>query len=154
MDHSITAVSADSVPGFVSSVAALFREDGGHHDAHMDLTWPEREGPAYYAGLLADENALCLVAQGDAGVIGHLVGRLRRSDPLRPGVVTAVLESMRVTAGVRRTGVGTALVGRFTEWAELRGADSFEVTAYCANEPARAFYRRHGFRDFEVTLRR
>ncbi|WP_432856261.1 GNAT family N-acetyltransferase [Amycolatopsis sp. CA-161197] len=154
MDPTITAVSADLIPALVSSVEALFREDGGRHDTRMDLAWPQREGPAYYTALLADEDALCLVAHGERGVSGHLVGRLRRQDPLHPGAVTAVLESMRVTAGRRRTGVGTALVERFDEWAKNRGADGFEVTAYAANAGARAFYRRHGFREFEVTLRR
>ncbi|MGW4488244.1 N-acetyltransferase family protein [Amycolatopsis sp. NPDC004368] len=154
MDHTITAVSPESLSSLVSSVTALFREDGGRRDEHMDLTWPAREGPAYYTGLLADDTALCLLAQGESGVLGHLVGRLRRPGPLRPGVVTAVLESMRVADGARRQGVGSALISRFSEWAENRGADCFEVTAYSANETARAFYRRHGFRDFEVTLRR
>ncbi|WIX76389.1 GNAT family N-acetyltransferase [Amycolatopsis carbonis] len=154
MDHNITAVSAELVPALVSSVAALFREDGGRHDHRMDLAWPPRDGPAYYTALLADGDALCLVAQGERGVAGHLVGRLRRHDSLRPGVITAVLESMRVAAGERRAGVGTALVERFDEWAKSKGADGFEVTAYAANAHARAFYGRHGFREFAVTLRR
>ncbi|MEV6899497.1 GNAT family N-acetyltransferase [Amycolatopsis sp. NPDC051372] len=154
MDHIVTAVSAELIPALVSSVDALFREDGGRHDDRMDLAWPRREGSAYYTALLTDEDALCLVAQGEHGVAGHLVGRLRRHDSLRPGAVTAILESMRVAAEKRRTGMGTALVERFDEWARNNGADRFEVTAYAANTDALAFYHRHGFREFELTLRR
>ncbi|MEU4670133.1 GNAT family N-acetyltransferase [Amycolatopsis sp. NPDC023774] len=154
MDYLVTAVSAELIPALVSSVEELFREDGGRHDDRMDLSWPHREGSAYYTELLADEDALCLVVRGGNGIAGHLVGRLRRHDALHPGVVTALLESMRVAAGERRTGLGTALVERFEEWAEDNGANGFEVTAYAANAGALAFYRRHGFREAEVTLRR
>ncbi|MET7997162.1 GNAT family N-acetyltransferase [Amycolatopsis sp. NPDC005232] len=154
MDHFVSAVSAELIPALVSSVEALFHEDGGRHDDRMDLAWPQREGSAYYTTLLTDEDALCLVTQGEHGVAGHLVGRLRRQDSLHPGVVTAVLESMRVAAEERRTGMGTALVERFDEWAKSNGANGFEVTAYAANTDALAFYRGHGFREFEVTLRR
>ncbi|MEV4597962.1 GNAT family N-acetyltransferase [Amycolatopsis sp. NPDC049253] len=154
MEHIVTPVSAELIPALVSSVDALFREDGGRHDDRMDLTWPRREGSAYYTALLTDEDALCLVVRGEHGVAGHLVGRLRRHDALHPGVVTAVLESMRVAAGERRAGLGTALVERFEAWAENHGADGFAVTAYAANAGALAFYRRHGFREAEVTLRR
>ncbi|MFI5606502.1 GNAT family N-acetyltransferase [Amycolatopsis sp. NPDC051903] len=153
MDPLITTVTVDRIPDLVSSVEALFREDGGRRDATMDVTWPRREGAAYYAHLLTDEDALCLLASRDTGT-GHLVGRVRRRDPLRPGVVTAVLESLRVAPEARRTGVGTALVAAFASWAGEKGADHCEVTAYSMNATALAFYRRHGFTDFELTLRR
>ncbi|QRP49833.1 GNAT family N-acetyltransferase [Amycolatopsis sp. FDAARGOS 1241] len=153
MDHLITPVTADRIPDLVSSVEALFREDGGRRDPTMDLTWPRREGAAYYTELLRDEDALCLLASRGA-VTGHLIGRVRRRDPLRPGVVTAALESMRVAREMRRSGVGTALVAAFASWAGEKGADHCEVTAYSTNATALAFYRRHGFTDFELTLRR
>jgi GNAT superfamily N-acetyltransferase len=142
----------DRIPDLVSSVAALFREDGGRRDSTMDLTWPDRDGPAYYARLREDEDAMWLLAVAESGVAGHLVGRVRRDDPLRPGMVTAVLESLRVAPESRRAGVATTLVAVFSTWANSRNADRHEVTAYAMNGGALAFYRRQGFTDFEVTL--
>ena len=147
----VSECRSEDVPELVASAAALFAEDGGRRDPFMDTGWPAREGTAYYADLVADPACLCLLA-GDGG--GHLVGRLRRPNPLRPGAVTAVLESMRVAPERRRTGVGSALVDAFLAWARERGANEMTVQAYAQNDGALAFYRAQGFRPFEVTLAR
>ncbi|WP_329047227.1 GNAT family N-acetyltransferase [Amycolatopsis sp. NBC_01488] len=144
----VSPCAPEDVPELLRSAAALFAEDGGRRDPFMDTGWPAREGHAYYAGLVQDPACLCLLA-GD----GHLVGRLRRPDPLRPGAVTAVLESMRVGPAHRRTGVGAELVAAFLSWAEENGANEITVQAYTANEDALAFYRAQGFEPFSLTLR-
>ena len=154
MNTAIVVAGPAQLPGLVDSVHALFAEDGGRHDHRMDLGWPKRDGPRYYSALLADDSALCLVAQQENVVVGHLVGRIGGGEPLRADAVTAVLESMRVAPEARRSGVGSALVARFDSWAGKRGARHFSVTAYSANDSAIAFYRRHGFREMSVTLAR
>jgi GNAT superfamily N-acetyltransferase len=141
----------EDVPELVASAAALFAEDGGSHDPFMDTGWPAREGTAYYADLVEDPDCLCLLARDGAG---HLIGRLRRPGPLRPGAVTAVLESMRVAPDRRRTGVGGALVDAFLAWAREHGANETTVQAYAQNAGALAFYEARGFRPFLVTLTR
>ncbi|WP_020658718.1 GNAT family N-acetyltransferase [Amycolatopsis benzoatilytica] len=156
MNPVIARVTPESVPHLVASAAALFAEDGGRRDPLLDTSWPAREGQPYYGELADDPNALCLLAfptgEPAAAAIGHLVGRLRRHDPLRPGTVAGVLESMRVAPGHRRSGLGTALADEFAAWARDNAADYLSVTAYAANESALAFYRARGFVPFESTL--
>ncbi|MFG1647561.1 GNAT family N-acetyltransferase [Amycolatopsis sp. NPDC049252] len=147
----VSVCTAEEVPQFVASVAGLFAEDGGRRDPFMDTGWPDREGEAYYAGLVKDPACLCLLAPGGGG---HLVGRLRPPNPLRPGAVTADLESLRVDAGHRRAGIGGELVAAFFAWARENGANELRVKAFAANESALEFYRAQGFEPFEVTLRR
>lgn len=149
----IVHATEELIPELVASVGALFAEDGGRHDPRMDPDWPRRDGPAYYRQLLDDDAGLCLLARADDQPAGHLVGRLRSSE-IRPGARIAVLESMRVAEKCRRTGVGSALVAEFTDWAIRNNATEFRVTAFAANEAAIAFYRSHGFTPFELTLRR
>ena len=153
MAETIVRATEELIPELVASVGALFAEDGGRHDPRMDTDWPRRDGAAYYRDLLDDDATLLLLARVDGETAGHLVGRLRASE-LRPGVRTAVLESMRVGEKCRRTGVGSALVAEFTAWAENSNATEFKVTAFAANEKAIAFYRSHGFTPYELTLRR
>jgi GNAT superfamily N-acetyltransferase len=141
------------VPELVASAAALFAEDAGTRDPLMDLGWPDREGPAYYQDLVEDDDALCLLARADGGATaGHLIGRLLPADPLRPGAVRAVLESMRIAPEWRRGGAGGQLVAAFVAWARKRGANELAVQAYARNEGAIAFYEAHGFRPFELKL--
>jgi GNAT superfamily N-acetyltransferase len=147
----VSVCTVEEVPQFVASVAGLFAEDGGVRDPFMDTGWPAREGEAYYIDLVKDPACLCLLADGDGG---HLVGRLRGPNALRPGAVTADLESLRVDAGHRRAGVGRELVAAFFAWAEENGANETRVKAFAANQGALEFYRAQGFEPFEVTLRR
>ncbi len=154
MDFTVSEVSTSDLPHLLASVRELFREDAGKHDPLTDTSWPEHSGAAYYSPLIEDDDSLCLLAFSGDAAAGHLIGRIRSGDPLRPGVVTAVLESLRVAPEFRRGGAASALVSRFLAWAADRHADQLKVTAYAANEAAVAFYRGHGFVPFELTLRR
>ncbi|WP_326953387.1 GNAT family N-acetyltransferase [Amycolatopsis sp. NBC_01286] len=147
----VSVCTAEEVPQLVASAVGLFAEDGGRHDPSVDVGWPAREGESYYAALVEDPAVLCLLVPGGGG---HLVGRLCRPNPLRPGVVTADLESLRVDAGHRRAGIGAELVAAFFAWAKENGATETKVKAFAANEGALEFYRAQGFEPFEVILRR
>jgi GNAT superfamily N-acetyltransferase len=150
---SVSVCVTEDVPELVQSVAGLFAEDAGRRDPLMDTGWPDREGSAYYAELIEDPDALCLLARAEGGsAAGHLIGRLPPASPLRPGAVRAVLESIRVAPEHRRRGVGGALVDAFVAWARKRGANELAVQAYAQNDSAIAFYGTHGFRPFELKL--
>jgi GNAT superfamily N-acetyltransferase len=147
----VSVCGTEDVPQLVASASALFAEDGGRHDPFMDTGWPAREGESYYVDLVKDPACLCLLASEGKG---HLVGRLRGPNSLRPGAVTADLESLRVDAGHRRAGIGRELVAAFFAWAAENGATEMRVKAFAANGDALGFYRAQGFEPFEVTLRR
>lgn len=133
MTLTISRLAPESLDDFVASVDGLFAEDAAVHDPTMDLGWPQRDGPAYYAELLGDQNALCLLAVNENGPAGHLVGKIAKPHGPHPGEVIAILESMRVAGHARRTGVGSALIEEFRKWANEKGATQAKVTAYAAN---------------------
>jgi GNAT superfamily N-acetyltransferase len=153
MTSTIDRVTPDSLDDFVTSVAGLFAEDAGTYDPSWDIGWPEREGHAFYAELLGDEESLCLLATNENGPAGHLVGRMAAPHSMRPGQLVAVLMSMRVAEHARRTGVGSALVAEFMKWANGKKATEAKVTAFAANANAIEFYQRNGFTPYELTLR-
>ncbi|TDQ05967.1 GNAT family N-acetyltransferase [Labedaea rhizosphaerae] len=152
MTLTIDRVTPDSLDGFLGSVAGLFVEDAGTHDTAWDLDWPEREGRAYYTGLLGDENSLCLLASTENGPAGHLVGQVG-GHRMRPGEVIATLVSMRVAEHARRAGVGSGLIAEFMKWANAKNATEAQVTAFAANAGAIDFYQRNGFAPYELTLK-
>lgn len=157
MDTVIIRASLEDVAELVTSATGLFAEDGGVHDPFMDTTWPEREGEKYYTDLVNDSTTLVLLGRlngADGPVVGHLVGRVAPRSPLRPGAVTAILESMRVTEEHRRKGIGADLVSTFLAWARAAGANQATVTAYASNDTAIGFYRSHGFDSFELAMHR
>jgi ribosomal protein S18 acetylase RimI-like enzyme len=149
----VTRATRDDIDAFVTSVAGLFREDGGRHDPTMDVGWPAAEGGPYYAGLVDDEACRLAVARNASGqVIGHLVGELVGPDALRT-CRFAVLESIRVDPSARGTGVGSQLIQNFLTWAREKDAEVASVSAFAANAGALRLYERHGFRPQTITLR-
>ncbi|HEX6345369.1 GNAT family N-acetyltransferase [Umezawaea sp.] len=147
-----TATAAD-LEAVVASAAALFAEDGGTRDPHVDTTWPARHGHEHYGAAIADPDVLCLVAVVDDQVVGHLVGRLKGPNPTRPTVVGAELESVRVAEPRRGGGLGTALNGAFTAWARDRGVTEVTVHAFASNTAAIRFYESHGYVPASLQLR-
>jgi len=154
MSIRIRTAEHEDVPALVESATGLFQDDAGVHDSTMNASWPQtEEGAPYYAAAVADSAALCLLAEDDGEVVGHLVGRFQASSLIRP-VHTGVLESVRVAPSRRGTGVGSALIKSFVDWSASCGATRATVTAFAANEGARRFYERHGFQVRSVLLDR
>ncbi len=149
---SVRNATHDDIDALVTSVAGLFAEDGGQHDTSMNLDWPAREGAAYYASLVNDQDCLLVLARGGGRVIGHLVGKLSGPNSIQTERI-AVLESMRVAPGSRRAGAGSLLVRHFLAWARECGAQQASVTAYAANHTAQRFYAHHGFVPKSITSR-
>lgn len=56
------------------------------------------------------------------------------------------LQDLFVDAAYRRQGIGAALVARVTAYAAERGSPIIEINVR-ADNPARQFYRRHGFQE-------
>jgi ribosomal protein S18 acetylase RimI-like enzyme len=135
----------DDLPMLVELEAALFREDAGRHDPFADTTWPDREGYQDFQRLLADPQALVLVARHGTTVVGHAVAYLSESSPTRVPVRYGVMRSLYVDDEHRNTAVGSQLTEVFIAWARTHGCAEAHVECYSANEGAQRFYARHGF---------
>lgn len=144
------ATTAD-VDGVAASCAALFAEDAAARDHLRDGTWPSGHAASWCRDLVSDPAALVLVASGDNGVVGHLVGTYAESSPMWTAP-RAELVSMRVDHTLRGSGIGSQLVEAFTTWARDRGAVRLHVDAYTANTAAIRFYQRHGFAPLSTSL--
>ena len=147
----IRQATESDVDSIVSLNHALFQEDAGQRDPHMNLDWPLEHGRDYFASLLSQEETYCLIAENPGQAVGYLIGYLRKSSSLRP-IKLAELESMFVTADERSTGLGAELVSQFRAWCQAQGVERISVSAYAANKRAIAFYRRHGFEPKNVSL--
>jgi GNAT superfamily N-acetyltransferase len=145
-----TAVDLD---GLVASTAALFAEDGAARDALRNADWPATHGFEWCTALLADQQALVLLAVSGSGdeVVGHLIGTFAEPSDMWTGS-RAELISMYVRGEVRGQGVGGQLVDAFVEWAKGRGAARMHVTAYATNEAALRLYASRGFAAKSITL--
>ncbi|WP_112247320.1 GNAT family N-acetyltransferase [Kribbella monticola] len=151
MTSTIRPATIDDLDEVVASTSALFAEDAGERDPLRNQRWPEQHGTQWCRDLLANPKALVLVADGFAGVGGHLVGHLYDPSDMWT-VARAELVSMYIRPELRGQGVGGQLVDAFVEWARNHGAASLQVTAYAVNAAALALYQSRGFAPRSITL--
>ena len=113
---------------------------------HIGSDWPsENAFLASVERLLEDRDTEFLLAApgGDGPPAGVLQLRFRHS--VWKAAPDAWLEDLFVAGGVRRAGVGDALVALAIERARARGARRIELDCNERNAAALALYERHGF---------
>jgi ribosomal protein S18 acetylase RimI-like enzyme len=142
-----TAQDYDDLCRIIDQVDALHRENLPH-------IFQKPEGPAreqtYILGLLADEDHGLFVAEVRGHVAGFVHAVIRDMPPI-PILVprrVAVVDNIAVQQGLRRAGIGRALMHRAQQWARERGATEVELNVYEFNKPATAFYRSLGYETF------
>ena len=147
----ITPAGPDDADAFVGLESRLFAEDGGVHDPHADVTWPEREGHDDFRQLLDDPGSIVLLAWADDRAVGMTAGYTSRPGSTRNPILSGVLRSMYVHPDHRRDGVAGRLVEAFLAWAEQQGCVEVFVDCYAANGSARGLYESHGFRPQSIS---
>jgi GNAT superfamily N-acetyltransferase len=116
-------------------------------------------GPAFIASLITGPDSTILVADHhDEGLVG-LVILIKKSIPdsvVRDARCFVEIDNLIVRSGMRRLGIAQSLISASKSWAEGRGVQSFEVTAWSFNAGAKAFYQKLGFQPtyerFELPL--
>ncbi len=126
----------------VPAIVALLTDDdiGAGRERADDLT-PYRRA---FAAVDADPAHLLVVAEVDGATAGTL--QLSFLPGLsRQGALRAQVEGVRVGAGHRGFGLGTALLRWAVDESRSRGAALVQLTTDLRREDARRFYERLGF---------
>jgi GNAT superfamily N-acetyltransferase len=107
-----------------------------------------KEGPAEVgavAAQLADRARSCFLAYDGGRPVGYMT--VRSGDTggawLVQGPGTAGIDGAWTSPGIRRRGVGTALLNAVIEWTRQCGRVRLAVDFEAHNAPARAFWLRH-----------
>ena len=101
---------------------------------------------AYFTGLLADEQALVVVARGSAGLRGFGTGRLVPAPPVYdPGGHSCLVDDLAVADPSTWGTVGPLLLEAFRTWANGRGAAQMVVVTAHLDEAKRAVLTGEGF---------
>jgi ribosomal protein S18 acetylase RimI-like enzyme len=101
-------------------------------------------------------DTLALLATSGGEAVGYAYAEVRR----RPETAFAFahdevyLHYISVAAGSRRRGVGTALVNALSHHGAGLGITRLVLDVWTVNEPARAFFKAHGFEAYNERLAR
>jgi GNAT superfamily N-acetyltransferase len=119
----------------------------------FEETWRRRR--AQYRRWLAGEDAGLLVAERTERIVGYAMLTVGDGPATWDfGRRVVEIETLTVVAEERGGGVGAALTRASEGWARGRDADVIAVGLYHANDGARRFYEREGFRPFYLDMAR
>lgn len=129
----------------------LFELEYNKFDPSLKVGWPfTEEGEEYFKDMI--ENEIVFVAVVDNNVIGYLAGTVdtKNSCILKP---ISELDNFYVEENYRGQGIGTKLVKEFKNYCFDKGIEEMKVTASALNINAIEFYKKIGFKEFEITLK-
>ena len=133
------------------ALGELLGEADSLHRENLPGRFKRPEGPVrareYLLSLMADPDvALFLAVEGERliGVV-HVLIRETRDIPILVSRRYGFVENLVVREGLRRKGIGSALMERAHEWAKSRGATEIELNVYEFNQSAIGLYRKLGY---------
>jgi ribosomal protein S18 acetylase RimI-like enzyme len=102
---------------------------------------------AWLASLIEGPEALLLVAERGAAVVGYLEGRVQHSpaEPIHVPRRWLLVDGVGVLEAHRGVGAGRALLEAAHAWARARDLHEVELTVHAANQGALAFYESLGY---------
>jgi len=77
----VVVATESDVDDVIAPESRLFAEDSGVHERYADVEWPEREGANDFIDLLANPDAIVLLARAGAEAFGLLKAYAAASGP-------------------------------------------------------------------------
>lgn len=117
------------------------------------MKWTHSEdGKKYFKDRITRSDSCALVAELNKKILGYLVGAIQEGKDYRVKAKYAELENMLVLKDFRNKGIGGRLAERFLEWCEKQKINYVSVTASAENQLGIKFYKKQGFRKYDLTL--
>jgi diamine N-acetyltransferase len=147
MDFSIRKAEEKDFAG----LNALLEEIDEHHRKALPQVFRKPDGPArtrdFLSGVLADENAVILVAEIQNQIIGLVYTYVRSIPdiPIRIPCRAGEIDMIVVAEKYRRCGAGKALMESAHQWAGRMKLDRLELSVWDFNKGARNFYQEQDY---------
>lgn len=128
----------------------LFKLEKENFDSTLIVDWSlSEEGKNYFEDLI--KNEYVIIAMDDESIIGYLAGTINEKCYYEL-VQYGEINNMLVDNKYRGYGIGKQLINCFKEYCKSKNITNLKVVASAKNANAIEFYRKQGFKDFNVTL--
>lgn len=132
---------------------ALFKKEYKEFDKSLNLNWTYKN-KKYFKNKIIKKDGFVKVVENKRKIIGYLcggIGTLKELD-CRKKAKYAELENMFIEKKFRGKGLGAKLTRDFISWCEENKVNYLSVTASAENKLTIEFYRKLGFKDYDLTL--
>ena len=144
-DHGVRVIIRAATRKDAGALVRLIRGLHSHPEHRAPRVWLLGTPAQVLQTLMTDRAVHLLVAEANGGLQGYVAGRHEIRPRGRPRHVGYIMEAF-VKPGIRRRGVGVALVDRLLEWFEKKRVEDVSVSFVVKNRIARSFWNRLGFR--------
>jgi ribosomal protein S18 acetylase RimI-like enzyme len=128
----------------------LFEKEHKEYDNSLDLNWTYGRGAKIFSNNIINDFAA--VAEINNKIIGYLAGGVSDSGSSWRTVKIAELNNMFIEEEFRNKRIGKRMVEKFVEWCKNKQIDRISVRASVQNELGIEFYKRVGFKNYDVVL--
>jgi len=117
------------------------------------LGWTySKEGKKFFRDVIIKKDNFIEVVENKNGIVGYLNGGMAKRIPWREEARYAFLGSVFIDKKFRAKGLGTKLTKDFINWCKGNNVDYLSVMASAQNNLGINFYRKAGFKDYDLTL--
>ncbi|MCK4355230.1 GNAT family N-acetyltransferase [Candidatus Parcubacteria bacterium] len=133
----------------------LLKEEFKKFDKSLNPNWAySKLTKKYFQERITKKNGFIEVVENNKKIIGYLCGGISEQSfyLYRQKAKYARLDEMLIDKKFRGKNLGTKLVKDFVKWCEKNKVDYISVTASVGNKKSLNFYRKLGFKDYDLTL--
>jgi len=128
----------------------LFKLEKENFDPTLVENWPlSDEGKEYFKKLIEEEHVIVAVINNQ--IVGYLAGSINEKGSYEE-IQYGEVNNMFIKSECRGYGVGKLLINDFKKYCISNGIKNLIVTASAKNISAIDFYRKNGFKEFNITL--
>lgn len=128
----------------------LFELEKDNYDSTIVRNWPlSIDGENYFKDLI--ENNYVVLAIVNESIVGYLAGSINEKGSYEE-IQYGEINNMFINDKYRGYGIGKKLVNSFKIYCKDNGVLNLRVVASFKNENAIEFYKKNGFKEFDITL--
>jgi ribosomal protein S18 acetylase RimI-like enzyme len=141
----------------VAAIGKLYVEFIEFH-ADIDPIWTPIDNPIpgmtenHLRRFMRSDDGLVLVAIDGKQVVGYSLSEIKRITPGAKRGKYGYVDTMAVTAGYRRAGIGEKMFAEIIKWFQSQGIDRVEVQTASQSLGANSFWQKQGFTIFQHNL--
>ncbi len=132
---------------------ALFKKEFKEFDKTLNIKWTySRKGREYFSKRITGKDGFVAVAVEEKSIVGYICGGIHH-DPIRI-IKKAELENIMVIEAARGRKIGSKLTQEFLKWCQTKNINNIFVTASAKNLSGIRFYKKLGFDDYDIILKK
>ncbi|MDD4066666.1 MAG: GNAT family N-acetyltransferase [Clostridia bacterium] len=128
----------------------LFKLEKEKFDSTLVNDWPlTKDGKMYFEDLI--NSCYVIVAILNDEIVGYLAGTINEKGSYEE-IQYGEINNMLIKENCRGFGIGKLLVDNFKNYCKKNKINNLKVEASAKNISAINFYKKNGFKDFNITL--